>query len=121
MRTAGETKVQLHASHACVPTCAQVKNNYIESYGPALQLGSNVFAPTPFNYPDMNSISFTGNTIVKSQFGVVIIESASSVTMSNTKFRDLMCRRAPPRSSPAAQHLRSLLCNVRHALPASCW
>ena len=77
----------------------QVKNNYIESYGPALQLGSNVFAPTPFNYPDMNSISFTGNIIVNSQFGTVIIESASSVTLSNTQFRNVMCRRVGPRSA----------------------
>ena len=93
-------------SHACLHACLlQVKNNYIESYGPALQLGSNVFAPTPFNYPDMNSISFTGNSIVNSQFGTVIIESAGSVTLSNTKFKNVMCRRAAPlppsQSTPA--------------------
>lgn len=69
----------------------QVKNNYIASYGPAFMLGSDVFAPTPFNYVDMNNILFMGNTIINSQFGTVTLESAGTVTLSNTAFINLMC------------------------------
>ena len=72
-------------------TLAQVKNNYIAGYGPAIQLGSNVFANTPFNYVDMNNILFMGNTIKDSQFGVVTLESAGTVTLSNTAFINVMC------------------------------
>lgn len=68
-----------------------MKNNYIASYGPALLLGSNIFADTPFNYADMNSIVFSGNTIVNSQLGCVVLESAGSVTLSNTAFVNVMC------------------------------
>ena len=71
---------------------AQVTNNYIESYGPALQLGSDVNAPTPFDFSDMTNIVFSGNTIVNSQNGVVTLESAGTVTLSNTTFINVMCQ-----------------------------